>query len=149
MIFVKNFLLLGAVIFSAPTESKSIKSGAEVASSEASSARRPTQARKETKAAQRMRTSLQKVCDIYRDTSKRIEDVKFRDDLPELQRYLDRRIESEVRHASIKNIWKNLKLAEPQDKSGFWELAAQDLGVKSWSCDWIEKVHSYLDPSPL
>ncbi|MEI7972865.1 MAG: hypothetical protein WCH11_00700 [Bdellovibrio sp.] len=148
MIFLQKFLLVGALIFSFPSDSKTISSGF-VGSPSESTPMLAVQNRKEAKSAQRMRTSLQTVCDIYRDTSKRIEDASFRDDLPELKRYLDRRMEAEIPHSSIKNIWKNLKLSEPHDKSGFWELAAQDLGVKKWSCVWINRVHSYLDPNPL
>ncbi len=100
--------------------------------------------RKETKTAQKIRVGLNKVCEIYKEGLARSKDPKHRDRLMELQSYVDRRLETEVRHDSVVKIWRNLKLAEPKDKAGFWELSASDLGVRSWSCPEIQEFHDYV-----
>ncbi len=98
-------------------------------------------AKKETKSEKKIRIELNKVCEVYKKANQMADSKEFLDRQRLVDEKLEQDLNAKIKMDSVRKIWKNLKIADPINKYEFWTQAADDLGVKEWSCPDIETFY--------
>lgn len=100
---------------------------------------------RETNRAKKIRKSLDLACGVFEKALAKTQLETHKDQVLELESYVETNLQTKIKNRSVIQIWQNMKLADPRQKSDFWALAAHDLGVRSWSCVAIDDFYGHLE----